>query len=316
MHNIKGLFKRFFNKYFCFGIVIILISIILECIVPKCTVQNIAYNTFRTIGIALMIGSIFDFSKNSNDFMEFVSNLLKDIIISKNFLNGLDDKEKKKALEMILRPSGNQLDQCSDIGLYFKKKVDDTMGMFHTNFKTNLVVRATAKKGEQKVVVDIELAYRVYKIEDKYFPVVTTFDRNGGNVEKTYIITEDSTIDVEERLKEKENENDDVSPINVKTYEFVIPEELYKYPYLTIRKTAKEEGYDHWTNFHWNTLTPTDGINFTLECKDDLSIKEYFIFDNEELYSVDESEDKKKISIVSSMWLYENSGFVFTISDT
>ena len=315
MHNIKSLFKRFFNKYFCFGIVIILISIILECIVPKCTVQNIAYNTFRTIGIALMIGSIFDFSKNSNDFMEFVSSLLKDIIISKNFLNGLDDKEKKKALEMILRPSGNQLDQCSDIGLYFKKKVDDTMDMFHTNFKTNLVVKAIAEKRNGKVFVDVDLAYRVYKIEDKYFPVVTTFTRNGGAVEKTYIITEDSTIDVQEILQENSKE-EDISPINVKTYEFVIPEELYKYPYLMIRKTVQEEGYDHWTNFHWNTLTPTDGINFMLECKGDLSIKEYFIFDGERTYSVDEAENKKSICIVSSMWLDENSGFVFTISDT
>lgn len=53
-----------------------------------------------------------------------------------------------------------------------------------------------------------------------------------------------------------------------------------------IKKIAIEKGYDHWTNFHWNTLTPTDGITFTLKCYNGLHIQEYFIFDSEELYDV------------------------------
>ena len=139
-------FKRFFNKYFVIGFIIILFSIIFDLKLPDCFWKLTIVNALNTIGVALLIGSIFDFSKNSDDFMNFVSNILKDIIVSKNFLKGLDDKEKKKALEMVLTPSGNQLEQCSDIQMYFKKKITDTMEIFHTNFKTNLVVNAEAKK--------------------------------------------------------------------------------------------------------------------------------------------------------------------------
>lgn len=116
-------FRRFFNRYFIIGLVSILVSIIVDLVFEDCLLKLTFVNLLNTIGIALLIGSIFDFSKNSNDFMDFVSSILKDIIVSKNFLKGLEDKEKKKALEMVLTPSGNQLQQCSDIQMYFKKRL-------------------------------------------------------------------------------------------------------------------------------------------------------------------------------------------------
>lgn len=307
-------FRRFFNVYFIIGLMIILISTITDLLFADCFIKLTCVNLLNTIGIALLIGSIFDFSKNSNDFMDFVSSILKDIIVSKNFLKGLEDKEKKKALEMVLTPSGNQLEQCSDIQMYFKKKIDDTMEIFHTNFKTNLVVTAEAKKIDKKVQVYITLIYRVYKIEDKYFPLITTFERNDCNVEKSYIISPDGIMEIKEENVTQGEEL--ISPVNVKMYSYEIPEELSKYPYLTIKKEVIEKGYDHWTNFHWNTLTPSDGITFRLTCYNGLHIQEYFIFDSEESYNVTENDDKTTIDIVSTLWLDKNSGFVFTISDT
>lgn len=307
-------FRRFFNKFFVIGFITILISIIIDLSINDCIIKMIIVNLSNTIGIALLIGSIFDFSKNSNDFMDFVSSILKDIIVSKNFLKGLEDKEKKKALEMVLTPSGNQLEQCSDIQMYFQRKIDETMEIFHTNFKTNLVVNAEVRKLDGIVQTFITLTYRVYKIEDKYFPLITTFEKEDCNVEKSYIISPEGVKEISE--KDITFTDEDISPINVKTYSYEIPEELYKYPYLTIKKTVIEKGYNHWTNFHWNTLTPTDGITFTLKCYDELHIKEYFIFDSEEFYNVTEADDKTSIDIISTLWLDKHSGFVFTVSDT
>lgn len=307
-------FRRFFNKFFVIGFITILISIIIDLSNNDCIMKMIIVNLSNTIGIALLIGSIFDFSKNSNDFMDFVSSILKDIIVSKNFLKGLEDKEKKKALEMVLTPSGNQLEQCSDIQMYFQRKIDDTMEIFHTNFKTNLVVNAEIRKLDGIVQTFVTLTYRVYKIEDKYFPLITTFEKEDYNVEKSYIISPEGVKEISE--KDITPTDEDISPINVKTYSYEIPEELYKYPYLTIKKTVIEKGYNHWTNFHWNTLTPADGITFTLKCYDELHIKEYFIFDSEEFYNVTENDDETSIDIISTLWLDKHSGFVFTISDT
>lgn len=308
------LFKRFFNKFFIFGLITILISTIINLSLKQSFYKELFVDSLSTIGIALLIGSIFDFSKNSNDFMDFISSILKDIIVSKNFLNGLEDKEKKKALEMILTPSGNQLEQCSDIQMYFKKKITDTMEIFHTNFKTNLVVNAEAKKVDDIVQVYVTLTYRVYKIEDKYFPLITTFERNDCCVERSFIISPDGITEINEN--NDTSDDTEITPTNIKTYSYEIPEELCKYPYLTIKKKVIEKGYDHWTNFHWNTLTPSDGITFTLRCFDDLHIQEYFIFDSEELYNVSENDSKTCIDIISTLWLDKYSGFVFTISDT
>lgn len=310
----KKFFKYFFSKFFVIGFILILVAVIINLSAGDCTFKTVCVDVMQTIGIALLIGSVFDFSKNSNEFMEYISNLLKEIIISKNFLSGLDDKEKKKALEMVLRPSGNQLEQCSDIDLYFKRKIDDSMEMFHTNFKTNVVVNAEARKINNVVKVFVTLTYRVYKIEDKYFPLMTTFEREGCYVEKSVILYPGGQKEVTEA--DVTNNNNEVSATNVKTYQYEIPEELYKYPYLTIKKTVTENGYDHWTNFHWNTLTPSDGITFNLKCLDGLHIKEFFIFNDEKLYNVTERKDKKGIDIVSTEWLDKDSGFVFTISDT
>ena len=310
----KNIFKRFFNKFFFIGLIIILVSIIIDLWFGKSFFKDLATNGLSTVGVALLIGSVFDFSKNSTEFMDFVSNILKEIIVSKNFLKGLEDKEKKKALEMILTPSGNQLEQCSDIGMYFQKKIDESMEMFHTNFKTNLVVRADARKVNGIVQVEVVLTYRVYKIEDKYAALITTFEREECEVEKSAIIYPGGIKEITE--KDVTDKKQSVSPINVKTFQYEIPDELYKYPYLTIKKTAIEKGYDHWTNFHWNTLTPADGITFNLECHNGLSVKEYFVFDDEKSYNVSEKNGKKNIEIISTTWLDKNSGFVFTISDT
>lgn len=296
----------------------ILVSIIIDVIYGQTDkygiIVDIAVKFLNSLGVALVIGAVFDFSKNSEGFMNYIAGILKEIIVSKNFLGDLEVKEKKNALEILLRPSGNQLEQCSDIEVYFKKKVEDITQMFNTNFKTNLVVNATAKRSDGIVVVYATLTYRVYKVEDKYFPLITTFNRNNCMIETSSIIypggeepiTEDNSVKI----------NEEISPINIKVYKYEIPDKLHEYPYLTIKKTVIEDGYDHWTNFHWSTLTPSDGINFNLNCTDGLHIKEFFIFDDESLYNVEMNDDKNHIEIISTQWLEKNSGFVFTISDT
>lgn len=320
-------FFRFFNGYFVLGIIIILVSIIVDVYYDGESMEStksmiplipiIIEDFLRAIGIALVIGSVFDFSKNSEGFMTMVSNLLKEIIISKNFLKDLEVSESRKALEIILKPSGEQLEQCGEINHYFEKKINESMRMFNTNFKTNLTIQAIAKREGDIVVVDAVISYRIYKIGEKYFPITTTFERNNCDIGGTTIIHQDGSLPITEKLVGADKEDkEDTSPTHLKKYEFEIPEELYKYPHLGIKKEAREEGYDHWTNFHWNTLTPCDGVHFTLTCQNDLTIKEYFIFDDINLYCVDSSEDKKRITICSNCWLDENTGFIFTISDT
>ena len=307
------IFFKFFNKYSILGIIIILCSIIIELELKNTIYVEISVKLLSTIGIALMIGAIFDFSKNSQAFTNFVSSILKDIIINRSFFNDLDETSKKQSLEMILRPSEYQIEQYADLNDYFQKKINDSMGMFHTNFKTNLVLTADAKKVNGRVVVYTKLTYRIYKVENEYKPIITTFERDDSHIGSTKIlypggyeeVTEDDVRDAGMTIDER--------PVY---YQFMIPERLYQYPYLTIRKDVIETGYDHWTNVNWISLTPSDGINYTLTCYDGINIKEYILFDDIDLYNVEINDDLNKISIVSSSWLDKSTGFTITISDT
>lgn len=317
-NNRNGLIKilKYFNKLMFYGIILILISVVINLQVAEKNIYiNVLISMLNNIGVALFIGAIFDISINSNGFTNYVADLLKDIIVSKKFLNDLTYKDKKQALEMILRPSGIQMEQCANIEAYFKKQIDKSMDMFHTNFKTNLVLNVTAKKEDSIVVVYLSLTYRIYKISNEYLPIVTTFDRNNCNIISTKILySNGETIITEENCEPMPDRK--VTQANTKQYKFDIPKELYQYENLTIKKEAVERGYDHWTNFHWNTLTPSDGIVFKLVCEDGLYIKEYFVFDDISLYRINQNSDDTIIDIVSTSWVDENTGFIFTISDT
>lgn len=56
-------FRRFFNKFFIIGFISILVSIIINLGFGDFLIKEILVNLLNTIGVALLIGSIFDFSK-------------------------------------------------------------------------------------------------------------------------------------------------------------------------------------------------------------------------------------------------------------
>ncbi len=88
-------FKIIFGKFFSMGLILILISCILNIKFDNFFILQVIENYMSTVGVALLIGSIFDFSKNSEDFVLFMSNIIKRIIITKDFLGELTNEEKK-----------------------------------------------------------------------------------------------------------------------------------------------------------------------------------------------------------------------------
>ena len=301
-------FMNFFTKYSFIGLVLILIGIILSLISDE-FVWEIISNLSSTIGVALLVGSIFDFSKNSEAFVGFVSKILKDIIVSKNFLSSLAEKDKKEALKIILQPSYKQIEQYSNINEYFKKKIDDSMEMFETNFKTCLTLIVEAKKDRKgNVHCETLLSYIVYKVGDKFESIKVHYEKDGSKTKEIKIIYEDGEMTMNEEAIQSETTKN--------SYIFKIPESLNNYDKLTIKRKVEEPGYDHWTNFIWKSITPYEGIKCYLKCFDGLTIKEYIMFDNEDYYQIESSDDKTTLNIISTRWLERETGFFVTISDT
>lgn len=319
-------FFSFFNMWFALGVLIILIACIFslvfqpQVITEQTTTQDIFLNfiydlipaILQTIGIAFMLGSIFDFSKNSQGFIEFVSDILSNIIIGRTFLSKLEESGKRDALTLILRPTESQIAQYSRIDDYFEKRITDSMKMWDTNFKTNTVINIRVKMNDDGSAVETvgTLTYRIYKVKDQYANIQTTFERKNSKVSDTKILYPGGVYPITNPDPEMSNS----AGIEYTNYSFRVPEELYKYPYLTIERKIFEPGFDHWTNFHWTSLTPYDGLVFNLSCSDGLVIKEHIIFDEKQLYNVTFNEEKTEMHIISTDWLEANTGFSLTIS--
>ena len=265
-------YKLFFSKYTFWGVIAILISIIVSIVTPieECW-QKIVFPIIsaflQTLGIAFVMGSIFDFSKNSKEFTEFISNLLSNIVVSKEFLSKLTKDDKTNALSLILKPTNNQLEQYSNINEYFLKKIDESTKMFVTNFKSHLCINLIAKyNSENKVIITGTMRYRIYKIQDKYEPLTLTFDDQNGKILKRRIISSDKIYDIEIDNEDVGKQKQTKGGFIYTEYTFEIPNELTKYKYLTIESEIEEIGFDHWTLFNWTSLTPYDGLSFTLIC--------------------------------------------------
>lgn len=317
-----SLFNLFFTKYTYVGFIFILFSAIITLIGDKVTNPlllwpfNIFSDLLSTIGIALFIGAIFDMAKNSSAFVEMISKILSNIVISKTFLNTLSKEDKRQSLEIILKPSGNQLQQYSNIESYFQKKVDETTAMFDTNFKTNLNINVDIYINNEKNCLESKsvLSYRIYKINNKFLPIETWLEMPDSEIVSTKIYYgEKVKIINKDDMKPIPQEDSLSNTSYVKTY-VEVPDEMHGAPYLTIQYEIIERGQDHWTNYHWSSLTPYDGINFFLSCKDNITIKEHFIFDNAKNYNVYLSEEKDEIRIISTIWLNQHSGFSITAS--
>ena len=306
-------YYSFFGKYSLGGILLIMLSIIAEYKFKNSFLCELFVRLLSSIGIALLIGAIFDFSKNSQAFTDFVSGILKDIIINRSFFGDLELNSKKQALEMILSPSENQIEQYSEMNPYFQKKIKEAMDMFNTNFKSNLVLFVEVKKENGYVVALTELTYNIYKVENEYEPIRTSFEMEDSKVISTQILYPHGCLNVEE--KDVRSEDETVNSRKI-FYEYNIPKNLYEYHSLTVKKKVIEKGYDHWANVCWTTLTPCDGINYKLRCLDGLTIKQFQIFDDVELYDIEMSEDKSSVSVFSSSWLNKFTGFSIIVSDT
>lgn len=311
----------FFTKYTVWGFVIILLAVIIDLLNKNSYFTlDILQNVLSSIGIAILVGAIFDFSKNSEAFTSFVSNILRNIVVSKDFLNVMSEEEKKNSLELILKPTNLQIEQCSSIDMYYKKAINTFMDLYTTPFKTDLIINIYIKKENGRLIAIGDMTHKIYKVNGEFQPIITTFEKEECKIIKSYIILpsgekkelKNDSIEEKNNKIEIQEENGEIA----RKYKTIIPAEYCNNSFLTVCREIYEQGNDHWINFHWLTLTVCDGIYFKLRCEDGITIKDYLVFDNKMCYDIEMSKSKDTITIISTNWLNSYSGFSLTISDT
>lgn len=318
LQKMKEFFTSFTRGYFFLGMTILLFIYIFSIKFDiKDAFYGIVFDLFKSLGVTLIIVSIFSFVAESISFIEMISKRLENIVISKKFLSEISEDSKAEAFKHLIRPSEKQLQKYSNIDSWYDQYIKTTMSISKKNVRSqyHLTLKAKFCNTSGKVVTEGNAAYRLFPSEDGYNPILFGFDKEAtpcSGLKDIMIYKPDGTYKVY-HLEDMEDSNVEAGEAEVKSLQ------LNEYSqsncqHIDIKINFKECHYDHWGILSFKALQPTDFFSLQLDCEDGISIKKSLTYDFGKHYQIDLSEDKKSIHIVCSEWLNESSGVAVIIS--
>lgn len=310
-----GFFLKFFSIYFIIGFVLITFAYVYPEGI-RSQLNDLPFwqnflNLFATLsgvaGASLIVASLFSFSIESKRFIEYIKNQLENVMIKKELLDKLNPMDKKEALKRIMTPGSEQFEMFSNIKNYFEETIEKDLALFDYNFKSHSTVDINTRIKNSKVCMEGIISHRLYKGKNGYNPIKIGFEKKDSElISAQYILPNGEKMELKpENFNIKKEEEE--SGFKWKMYSHDIPNTVTA-DFITVIINYIEYGYDHWQLFTHKTIVPSDGIRITINCYDDLVIKESMIFDNDRNYYFSLTDDKKILVISSSQWISPGNG--------
>jgi len=306
----------FFSNYFWLGLVVILSAIIIDKYIPtKPFLYDVLVRTLESVGIAIVVASIFTFASGTSQFINKIQKLLQDIVVSRNFLGNIDIESKKQALESLLKPSTREEEIYSNIEDYYNVQIKEALTISEKCVRSNYYVhsRAYFDTEKKKVVVDGIYTYRLYPSKDGFGDVSVAFEEEEGDstCEFIAVCNPDGTRKTYEHpelkaLAERGQE------LKVTTID--LSEHGEGCNHLDIEARVREYGTDHWIMLTFKALQPTDGFNFLLRCDEPLQIRKTSVFVLDANFYVEERDDNKELAVSCNQWINEGSGLAVLVA--
>lgn len=314
------LIKKFFLNYIWIGIVLLLLSIILELLYPAASRHffiNLLILIFNYVGIAIIVSAIFSYASGTSQFMDQIKSLLETIVIKRNFLNNIDPNSKKDVLKTLLQPSTAESNNYPNIGNYYGHFIEKALDIRKKNVRSNYMVNALVFFDEEhrKIAIDSRYSYRLYPSIDGYGDVTVGFEESLDGPCQCSLLSisaPDGYRFKKENLEFIEDTNEGKTCKVSKTKINQDPK-LKHCNHLDVDLNVKEYGGDHWALLSFKALQPTDGFKFYLRCSEDIIVKDFCVFVVGAKYDVIESTDKKEITISCNQWINEGSGLSILI---
>jgi len=311
-----NIWYNFFVKYFLLGLVLIILYIIYDVEI-KLHLTNfpfwqrfldIIFSVICILGPSLVVASLFTFSIESRNFIDYIKDKIEKVIIKKEFLNKLNDLDKRDALERILTPSNEKFQIYDNFKKYFEETISKAMTLFDCTFKSNFTIDVYATVNNNKVCFDETICQKLYKGINGFDQIKFGFCNYETEPEFVSVHYIHQNGVCKQLLKEDfkiTDRNDSGSKWIMYSYE--IPKSIED-DFISLIIKYKEYGYDHWQLFSYKTMIPSEGIRVIINCSDNLIIKEHLIFDNEKNYICWISNDKKRLEISTSQWISSGNG--------
>lgn len=316
-NNQKETLFNLFSKYFWLGIVLVLLAIVIELQFPaRPFAASALVNLTESIGIAIVVASIFTYVSGTSEFISKISQLLQSIVIGRNFLGNIDPESKREALSSLIKPSLEEKRIYSNIEDYLNTYIQQTMDITNKCVRSNYVVNGRAyictEKG--RVRVDSKIAYRLYPKKDGYDAIKVGFldQDTDSTCKKITINTPQGKRDVHPESNLKfENITIDAGQARIATID--LSHYAKTCSHLDISLEMSEYGSDHWIMLNFCTLMPTDGFRHTLRCDDGLKISTHHTFIHGAQFFVDNHSDNE-ITTSCTEWINEGTGLSVLIS--
>lgn len=314
-NKIKRWMGFFFSNYLWLGIVLVLLAIIID---KQFDIDALWFGSLvalvQSIGIAVVVASIFTFASGSSEFVNKIRNLLQDIVVSRNFLGNIDSESKREALSSLIKPSFEEKRIYSNIEDYLNTYIAQTMDVTNKCVRSNYCVNARAyiDGATDRVMVNSKITYRLYPTKAGYSDIKVGFLEQEGDsyCEELIINTPHGRRDV---IKEFDYKNVTIDGGEARLATIDLSKFEKDCSHLDIEISMVEPGFDHWKMLSFSALQPTDGFRHYLRCEDGLEVKDFHTFVHGARMYVDR-KGETEMTASCNEWVNEGTGISMLIS--
>ncbi|CCU72284.1 hypothetical protein [Thalassolituus oleivorans] len=307
-----GFFKLFTN-YFWLGIVFVLLAIVLDLQFPQMQFgYKVLVKMFESVGIAILVASIFTYASGTSEFVEKIKSLLQDIVVSRNFLGNIDSESKREALNALIKPSMEEKRAYSNIEDYLNTYINQAMDVTSKCVRSNYLINARAYIDSGTVFVDSSISYRLYPTKDGYSDIRVGFlkGEEKSSCRRVVVNTPHGERQVIDDFK---YDDIDIDAGAARLSTITLSKYAKNCSHLDISIDMTEAGSDHWVMLSFATLIPTDGFRHVLRCEDGLVINAHHAFIHGAKFYIDQPSNTE-LTASCNEWINEGTGLSVLIS--
>jgi hypothetical protein len=306
-----------FSGYFWLGIVLTLLSIVLDHGFPapeRHFVVSVIILFIQSIGLAIVVATIFTYVSGTSEFIEKLKSLLQNIVVSRDFLCNIDKDSKREALNSLIKPTTEEKKIYSNIEDYLNTYVNKTMEVTNKCVRSNYTINARAFFDSElkKVCVISNVSYRLYPTKDGYSDIKVGFlaTEKDSTCSRVVVNTPHGIRDLHENLDFK-SITIDAGEARLATIDLSCHAKTCSH--LDVSLEMKEVGFDHWIMLSFSALMPTDGFNHHLRCEGGLVVNAFQTFIYGAKFYVDRLSNAEIVTSCNE-WINEGTGLSILVA--
>ncbi|MCK9640678.1 MAG: hypothetical protein M0R39_12280 [Prolixibacteraceae bacterium] len=94
----------------------------------------------------------------------------------------------------------------------------------------------------------------------------------------------------------------------------IVPNEIEELSSFILKRSVTEFGSDHWQHYSYRAYMPIHCLNLTLECEDNLTVKDIIPYGYSGMFKTELSADNKSLEVMCSNWIEPGFGLSIIIA--